>query len=145
MAGKDNETLREKAAKKLHGPGANPSQLGDPISLKSETSERIPKPEEAGAHGQKDGNNKDGSPYAPPVAPPPPTHDANWDSNTPSKQRELENKKKLEDNKAGGSGGKAAKKGGDPASLKKEISQKAPTPTEEGASPGAKKGRESKL
>lgn len=28
------ETLREKAAKKMHGAGANPSQLGDPTSLK---------------------------------------------------------------------------------------------------------------
>ncbi|KAK8059032.1 hypothetical protein PG994_009480 [Apiospora phragmitis] len=43
------ETLREKAAKKLNGPGANPSQLGDPISLKNETSDHIPKPDETGA------------------------------------------------------------------------------------------------
>ncbi|KAK8031089.1 hypothetical protein PG990_000823 [Apiospora arundinis] len=43
------ETLREKAAKKLKGPDANPSQLGDPISLKNETSDHIPKPDEAGA------------------------------------------------------------------------------------------------
>ncbi|KAK6834353.1 hypothetical protein PG987_009047 [Apiospora arundinis] len=42
------ETLREKAAKKLKGPDANPSQLGDPISLKNETSDHIPKPDEAG-------------------------------------------------------------------------------------------------
>jgi len=165
--GKDHETLREKAAKKLHGPDANPSQLGDPISLKAETSDIIPKPEEGGAHGSS--SNKDGSPYAPP--PPPPSHDANWDSNTPGQQRELENKKKMDSNKAGAStdgkkesqGGetlreKAAKKVkgpdanptqlGDPVSLKNEISQKAPTPTEEGASPssgGNKKGRESKL
>jgi len=161
---KDHETLREKAAKKLHGPDANPSQLGDPISLKAETSDVIPKPEEGGAHGSS--SDKDGSPYAPP-----PSHDVNWDSNTPGKQRELENKKKMDNNKAGAStGGKKESKGGetlrekaakkvkgpdanpsqlgDPVSLKNEISQKAPTPTEEGASPssgGNKKGRESKL
>lgn len=164
---KDHETLREKAAKKLHGPDANPSQLGDPISLKAETSDTIPKPEEGGAH-HGSASGKDGSPYAPPLAPPP-SHDVNWDSNNPEKQRELENKKKLENNKAGstdggkGEGGetlreKAAKKVkgpdanpsqlGDPVSLKNEISEKAPTPTEEGASPsggGNKKGRESKL
>lgn len=34
-----DEKLREKAAKPLHGPNANPSQLGDPISLKAETSD----------------------------------------------------------------------------------------------------------
>lgn len=172
-SGKDHETLREKAAKKLHGPDANPSQLGDPISLKAETSETIPKPEEGGAH-HGSASGKDGSPYAPPLAPPP-SHDVNWDSNNPEKQRELENKKKLEYNKAdktadgegmgkgkdrGAGGGetlreKAAKKVkgpganpsqlGDPVSLKNEISEKAPTPTEEGASGGNKKGRESKL
>ncbi|KAI0906823.1 hypothetical protein F4823DRAFT_53137 [Ustulina deusta] len=43
------ETLREKAAKKLHGPDANPSQLGDPISLKNETSPGVPVDSERGA------------------------------------------------------------------------------------------------
>ncbi|RYO75993.1 hypothetical protein DL766_005389 [Monosporascus sp. MC13-8B] len=47
------ETLREKAAKKMHGPGANPSQLGDPISLKNETSDRNPTNDERGAAGRK--------------------------------------------------------------------------------------------
>ena len=41
--------MREKATKKLHGEGANPSQLGDPVSLKAEQSENVPKPEEEGA------------------------------------------------------------------------------------------------
>lgn len=48
------ETLREKATKKLHGPDANPSQLGDPISLKAETSDNVPKPDEAGAKGKRE-------------------------------------------------------------------------------------------
>ncbi|KAK8111485.1 uncharacterized protein PG998_007942 [Apiospora kogelbergensis] len=47
--GRGKETLREKAAKKLKGPDANPSQLGDPVSLKNETSDHIPRPSEAGA------------------------------------------------------------------------------------------------
>lgn len=47
--GGEGETLREKAAKKLHGPDANPSQLGDPISLKNETTDRIPTDGERGA------------------------------------------------------------------------------------------------
>ncbi|RYP33446.1 hypothetical protein DL767_004724 [Monosporascus sp. MG133] len=46
------ETLREKAAKKMHGPGANPSQLGDPTSLKNETSDRDPTDDERGAAGR---------------------------------------------------------------------------------------------
>lgn len=47
------ETLREKASRKLHGKDANPSQLGDPISLKAETSSLVPTEEEEGAqtHG----------------------------------------------------------------------------------------------
>ncbi|KAI1102500.1 hypothetical protein F4804DRAFT_264807 [Jackrogersella minutella] len=49
-----HETLREKAAKKLHGPDANPSQLGDPISLKAETTDHVPTDEEEGAHGKRD-------------------------------------------------------------------------------------------
>ncbi|KAK6948895.1 hypothetical protein Daesc_008966 [Daldinia eschscholtzii] len=48
----DGETLREKAAKKLQGPDANPSQLGDPISLKAETSDDIPTDREEGAHNR---------------------------------------------------------------------------------------------
>ncbi len=34
-----NKPLRQLAAEKLHGKGANPSQLGDPISMKAETSD----------------------------------------------------------------------------------------------------------
>ncbi|XXH06104.1 hypothetical protein Hte_012549 [Hypoxylon texense] len=50
----DDESLREKAMKKLHGPDANPSQLGDPISLKAETSDTIPAESEEGAHDGRD-------------------------------------------------------------------------------------------
>lgn len=46
------ETLREKASKKIHGEGANPSQLGDPISLKAETSDYIPTEGEQGVESQ---------------------------------------------------------------------------------------------
>ncbi|KAI1258417.1 hypothetical protein F5Y18DRAFT_413672 [Xylariaceae sp. FL1019] len=44
----DGETLREKASKKLHGPGANPSLLGDPISMKNETTDGVPVDRESG-------------------------------------------------------------------------------------------------
>lgn len=53
-AGGGKETLREKATKKLKGPDANPSQLGDPISMKAEYSDRVPKPEEGGARPNRD-------------------------------------------------------------------------------------------
>ncbi|KAI1076223.1 hypothetical protein F5B20DRAFT_337631 [Whalleya microplaca] len=55
---KGSESLREKAAKKLHGPDANPSQLGDPISLKAETSDRLPVEREEGAHEQRGKDSK---------------------------------------------------------------------------------------
>ncbi|KAF7559513.1 hypothetical protein G7046_g4649 [Stylonectria norvegica] len=43
------ETLREKATKALHGEGSNPSQLGDPISLKAETSDTSPTDQDYGS------------------------------------------------------------------------------------------------
>ncbi|GAW11581.1 hypothetical protein ANO14919_009280 [Xylariales sp. No.14919] len=49
----EGETLREKAAKKLNGPNANPSQLGDPISLKSETSPGVPVESERGTESEE--------------------------------------------------------------------------------------------
>ncbi|KAI1205646.1 uncharacterized protein F4807DRAFT_278092 [Annulohypoxylon truncatum] len=53
--GKSNgdESLREKAVKKLHGPQANPTQLGDPISLKAETTDDNPTDREDGAHSKR--------------------------------------------------------------------------------------------
>lgn len=47
------ETLREKATRKLHGGNGekpNPSMLGDPVSLKAETSPTVPTENEEGAH-----------------------------------------------------------------------------------------------
>ncbi|KAK3351082.1 hypothetical protein B0H65DRAFT_107621 [Neurospora tetraspora] len=38
----NKKPLRQLAAEKLNGPNANPSQLGDPISLKSETNQDSP-------------------------------------------------------------------------------------------------------
>lgn len=43
---KGGEKLREKAMKKLHGPDANPSMLGDPISMKNETTDNLSREEE---------------------------------------------------------------------------------------------------
>ncbi|KAL1618667.1 hypothetical protein SLS54_007103 [Diplodia seriata] len=43
--------LRQLAAEKLHGKGSNPSQLGDPISLKAETSNSWPTGEDAKPRG----------------------------------------------------------------------------------------------
>ncbi|KAI1454660.1 hypothetical protein F4805DRAFT_304596 [Annulohypoxylon moriforme] len=56
QSGKSNgdESLREKAVKKLHGSQANPTQLGDPISLKAETTGDVPTDREDGAHSKKD-------------------------------------------------------------------------------------------
>ncbi|OTB01211.1 hypothetical protein M426DRAFT_14654 [Hypoxylon sp. CI-4A] len=54
----EDESLREKAAKKLHGPDANPSQLGDPISLKAETTDDVPTDREEGAHNKEKKDSK---------------------------------------------------------------------------------------
>ncbi|KAI1094071.1 hypothetical protein F5B19DRAFT_447102 [Rostrohypoxylon terebratum] len=51
--GDGDENLREKAVKKLHGPEANPTQLGDPISLKAETTDDVPSDGEDGVHSKR--------------------------------------------------------------------------------------------
>lgn len=44
-----HESLREKIMKKVHGKDANPSQLGDPVSIKAETSDTVPTDDESGS------------------------------------------------------------------------------------------------
>lgn len=44
-----HKPLRQLAAEKLHGKGSNPSQLGDPISLKAETANSAPTDNDRGA------------------------------------------------------------------------------------------------
>lgn len=43
------ETLRAKAARKLHGKDANPTMLGDPVSVKAESSTHVPTDGETGS------------------------------------------------------------------------------------------------
>lgn len=124
------ETLREKAAKSLHGPDANPSQLGDPISLKAEASDHIPKPDEAGSQSSPTPPSKSGS--------------SNGTSGAGSETLREKAAKKLHGPDANPS------QLGDPISLKAEQSGNVPTPGEEGAHPGGReqqggKGRPSKL
>ncbi|KAI0799160.1 hypothetical protein GGR55DRAFT_518607 [Xylaria sp. FL0064] len=52
------ETLREKASKKIKGPDANPSQLGDPISVKAENSDTVPTKDEAGSSSPSPSSSK---------------------------------------------------------------------------------------
>ncbi|KAK8136588.1 hypothetical protein PG984_004528 [Apiospora sp. TS-2023a] len=124
MATGGKETLREKATKKLNGPDANPSMLGDPISLKAETSETVPTPDEAGAarspsqagSGARNQDNKQGT-------------------RSPGTETLREKvAKKLKGPEANPS------QLGDPISLKNETSNHIPTPNEAGA-----QHRESKL
>ncbi|KAI0975272.1 hypothetical protein F4678DRAFT_321760 [Xylaria arbuscula] len=111
------ETLREKASKKIQGPDANPSQLGDPISIKAENSETVPTDDEAGAS-----------------------------SSPSSSSKSLPSSKSLSSNNSGGGETlreKAAKKLngpdanpsqlGDPISLKNETSPGIPVESERGA------------
>ncbi|KAG8164816.1 hypothetical protein KVR01_005091 [Diaporthe batatas] len=109
------EKLREKAAKSLHGPNANPSQLGDPISLKAEISDNIPKPDEAGSQSSP----------TPPSRP----HRSGQGGRETLREKAA---KKLHGPDANPS------QLGDPISLKAEQSDNVPTPGEEGAHPAGR-------
>jgi len=49
MPARNDKPLRQLAAEKLHGKGSNPSQLGDPVSLKAETANSSPTENDRGA------------------------------------------------------------------------------------------------
>lgn len=108
------EKLREKATKALHGPNANPSQLGDPISLKAEASDHIPKPEEAGA-GPSSGSSSSSSSSAGGAA-----------------RRGGETLREKATKKLKGPDANPSQLG-DPISLKAEAVDHVPVPSEEGA------------
>lgn len=116
------EKLREKAAKALHGPNANPSQLGDPVSLKAETSDNIPKPDEAGA-----GNS----------------HSASANP-TGAGRRGGETLREKAAKKLKGPDANPSQLG-DPISLKAEAVDHVPAPSEEGAHNGGAGARLSRL
>lgn len=122
------EKLREKAVKALHGPNANPSQLGDPTSLKAETSDNIPKPDEAGA-----GQN---------------SHQSSTSSSVTPRRGGGGGGEKLREKAAKALHGPNANPSqlGDPVSLKAEAVDHVPTPSEEGAHGGnTPSARSSKL
>src|SRR5262249_32748192 len=114
------EKLREKATKALHGPDANPSLLGDPVSLKAEQSDTIPKPEEEGARSSSSSSSS---------------------SDTGGKHNGI-GEETLREKAAKKLHGKDANQSllGDPVSLKAEQSDNVPKPEEEGA-----RRRDSKL
>lgn len=128
---RQGEKLREKATKALHGPNANPSQLGDPVSLKAEASDNIPKPDEAGSQS----------------SPPTPSSKSGGSGSSSSGNGEEKLREKAV-KKLHGEGANPSQLG-DPISLKAEQSGNVPTPGEEGAHPGGQqqggKGRPSKL
>ncbi|KAI6083974.1 hypothetical protein F4821DRAFT_243789 [Hypoxylon rubiginosum] len=110
------ETLREKATKKLQGPDANPSQLGDPISMKAETSDQMPTEEEQGAQGSPQSSSKNTDKPG----------KKNWNHENHETLREKA-MKKLHGPDANPS------QLGDPISMKAETSDKMPADSEEGA------------
>ncbi|KAI0390847.1 hypothetical protein F5Y17DRAFT_39062 [Xylariaceae sp. FL0594] len=138
------ETLREKATKKLD---ANPSQLGDPVSLKAETSDTVTAvPEEGGA------------------VPDTRTQPSSSSSSTTTFSSSSSSREQGHEDDGSASGGgetlreKALKKNptqlGDPTSLKAETSEGVPVEREKGAGKGERedvrvrgkgKGRGSKL
>ncbi|KAI1128766.1 hypothetical protein F5Y10DRAFT_167726 [Nemania abortiva] len=116
------DTLREKASKTIHGPDANPTQLGDPISLKAETSDYVPTEEEGG-------DNPPSSSSSPPTR----SHG--------SKGQTLREKaaKKLNGPNANPS------QLGDPTSLKNETTPGVPVDSQRGAKSEEVVKRDSKL
>lgn len=56
MAPSNDKPLRQLAAEKLHGNGGNPSQLGDPVSLKAETANSTPTDQDRGAASEPSRN-----------------------------------------------------------------------------------------
>lgn len=130
MAAGSNETLREKASKKLNGPDANPSMLGDPISLKAEGSNTNPTPDEAGVarSSSLSSNPSQGESGA--------RNSGNKQGSRSPGEKTLREKaaKKLKGPEANPS------QLGDPISLKAEASNHIPTPDEAGV-----RHRQSKL
>lgn len=121
------EKLREKAAKVIHGEGANPSQLGDPISLKAEQRDHVPKPEEGAKSSSTPSSSKE-------------LHDVDKGPNNVSKGGGKETLREKATKKLNGPNANPSLLG-DPISLKAEQSDHIPTPEEE----GAKGNRDSKL
>ena len=106
-----HKTLKQKAEEKLAS--RNATQLGDPISLKAETSDNIPTPEEAGAKGSHEDPNQ-------------PLSDAKPESKPPPKDSKHKTLKEIaqETNPT---------MLGDPISLKAETSDTEPTENDRGA------------
>ena len=106
-----HKTLKQKAEEKLAS--GNATQLGDPISLKAETSDNIPTPEKAGAKGSHEDPKQSSS-------------DAKPGSQSPSKDSKHETLKEIvkETNPT---------MLGDPISLKAETSDTEPTENDRGA------------
>lgn len=111
------QTLREKATRALHDPNANPSQLGDPTSLKAETSDTIPTPDEAGA-GRAASHST------------PTTTISSSSSSSQGGGLKLREKAVRDLHGPGANPSQL----GDPISLKAEATDHVPTPSEQGAS-----------
>lgn len=122
---KDQETLREKAAKSLHGPDANPSQLGDPISLKAEASDTNPTPNEAGTSSSSSPHPSNGSSSS--------TNSSKGSSTSGGGEKLREKAAK----QLHGPGANPSQLG-DPVSLKAETSENVPAPSEEGVQHGSR-------
>ncbi|KAH9210731.1 hypothetical protein DL95DRAFT_512856 [Leptodontidium sp. 2 PMI_412] len=120
-------TLRERA---LQTNKTNPSQLGDPISLKAETSSHFPTPESKGAAGSTSSSAKDEiKNFAP--APTEGNRDGDGKGKKTLRQRAMD---KLQESPS---------QLGDPVSLKAEAADSEPTDNDRGAA--GTRGGKSKL
>lgn len=111
MSPSNDKPLRQLAVEKIHGKGSNPSQLGDPISMKAETANSHPTENDYGATSESK---------------PQPTSNIPESSGGSHEEKTIEEGKTLRGMKKDGSqqpeGGENKTLMGDPTSLKAETS-----------------------
>jgi hypothetical protein len=138
------ETLREKATKKIQGPDANPSQLGDPISIKAETSDKVPTTEEEGASQNPSSSSSSSSPSSSATKAESSRHDGGGGGGGGDEGGKGETLREKAAKKLDGPDANPSQLG-DPVSLKNETSRGLPTDSERGAKEEKVVERDSKL
>ena len=135
-------TLRQLAGQKVQGKDSNPSQLGDPVSMKAEESNKVPTPTEADVSEQEQSSNTPSDTREPPSSSGSPYGDKLKGGRTLKGMM----KDKIEQAEKGK--GKNPTMLGDPTSLKAESTDSKEDPTDHDNGPSDGKGsvqRNSKL
>ena len=134
----DSKAHRQIATDKIHGKGTNPSQLGDPVSLKAEENVQAPTPTEGDqSESDKEGNHRE-----------PPSSSGGSYGSTMKDGRTLKGMMKDKIEQAEKNKGENPTLLGDPTSLKSETTTAKEDPTDHDNGPSGDSGskqRRSKL